>query len=215
MTALVPRRSAGTHAAATGIPPLENGDRLTREEFERRWQLHPEIKKAELIDGLVFLEMTVSPRHGSAHSIIMGWLLLYRSRHAGLDTLDNGTIRLPDAGDLQPDGALRRVEGGTSHEGDGAIEGPPELVVEIAASSAAYDMHLKKDAYRGGGVREYVVWQVFEERVDWFVLEGDDYVPVPADEQGIIESRQFPGLRLDVPKLLAGDVAGVLAALDA
>ena len=34
------------------IPPLESGDHLTRHEFERRYQARPDIKKAELIEGV-------------------------------------------------------------------------------------------------------------------------------------------------------------------
>lgn len=198
----------------TGPPPLTAGDRLTRAEFERRWELHPEIKKAELIDGLVYTEMTVSERHGEPHLTLGGWLFLYRSMHPDLQSLDNTTIRLAGEDDLQPDLVLRRRSGGTSAIAqDRCIEGPPELVAEIAVSSASYDMHLKKEAYRRGGVREYLVWQVYDERIDWWRLEGGDYVPLQADDSGILESKEFPGLRLDVAALAAEDLAGVLAAL--
>jgi len=194
-------------------PPLSNGDMLSRSEFERRWELHPEIKKAELIDGVVYLDVTVSPEHGQCHALVMGWLTCFWARHLELQVLDNTTVRLAGANDLQPDALLRRREGGTSHLSGGAVEGPPELVVEIAASSAAYDMHVKKEAYRRGGVREYVAWQQYENRLDWFVLEGESYASRVPDEHGIIESRGFPGLRLDVAALLAGDLPAVLTAL--
>ncbi|MGC8713934.1 MAG: hypothetical protein ACP5RH_16210, partial [Leptodesmis sp.] len=42
------------------IPPLENGDRLTRLEFERRYTAMPDLKKAELIEGIVYM---ASPLH--------------------------------------------------------------------------------------------------------------------------------------------------------
>jgi hypothetical protein len=41
------------------LPPLENGDRLTRPEFERRYQAMPHIKKAELIEGVVYSRLAV------------------------------------------------------------------------------------------------------------------------------------------------------------
>jgi len=196
------------------VPPLQAGDRLTREEFERRWDMHPEIKKAELIDGLVFTEVTVSPRHGEPHSTLNWWLVSYRTMHRDLVAMDNTTVRMPGEDDLQPDVLLRRREGGTSILVENeAIEGPPEFAGEVAASSVAYDMHLKKEAYRRGGVQEYLVWQVYEQRIDWWSLEDGEYLPIEPDAAGIIESKVFPGLRLNVAALLAGDLPKVLAAL--
>ena len=37
------------------VPALQNGDRLTRDEFERRYEAMPHLKKAELIEGVVYL----------------------------------------------------------------------------------------------------------------------------------------------------------------
>jgi Uma2 family endonuclease len=108
---------------------------------------------------------------------------------------------------------LRKVSGGSSIRTTSAIEGPPEFVFELAASSAAYDLHEKKDLYRSFGVIEYVVWQLYENRLDWFRLKDGEYSTVDPDADGIIESVTFPGLRLAVDKLLAGDAAGVIAAL--
>ena len=36
---------------ATAVPPLRHGDRLTRAEFERRWDAMPDVTRAELLDG--------------------------------------------------------------------------------------------------------------------------------------------------------------------
>jgi Uma2 family endonuclease len=85
--------------------------------------------------------------------------------------------------------------------------------VEVAASRASYDLHDKMDAYRRAGVQEYVAWEILEGRIRWFRLRGDRYVQVEPDERGIIESEVFPGLRLNVAAMLAGDRAAVLAAL--
>jgi Uma2 family endonuclease len=131
---------------------------------------------------------------------------------------DNATVRLDsahtDLNEPQPD-ALLRLEpsaGGTSRVGpDGYIEGAPELIAEVAASSAAYDLHDKKDAYQRCGVQEYLVWQVYDRRIDWWELREGVYQPLPADEQGIVASRVFPGLWLQRAALLAGDMATVLA----
>jgi hypothetical protein len=52
---------------------------------------------------------------------------------------------------------------------------------------------------------------VLEGRLDWLVLREGAYVPLQPDENGVIESVQFPGLRLAVAALLAGDMRTVLA----
>src|SRR5687767_3807380 len=59
-------------------PPLNSGDHLSRAEFERRYQAHPEIKKAELIEGVVYLPSPVRhDQHGHPHFNIITWLGLY------------------------------------------------------------------------------------------------------------------------------------------
>ena len=195
------------------VPPLRNGDFLTRDEFERRWDLHPEIKRAERICRRVYVEMSVSPLHGKKHFTISTWAGTYTIRHPECEGLDNTTVRLGADSDPQPDVMLRKVSGGSSEETRSAIEGPPEFVFELAASSAAYDLHDKKELYRVFGVIEYVVWQLYENRLDWFRLEDGKYVVVQPDSVGLIESVTFPGLRLPVAQLLEGDAAAVLAAL--
>ncbi|MFN0144960.1 MAG: Uma2 family endonuclease [Dehalococcoidia bacterium] len=198
------------------IPPLESGDVLTPEEFERRWEFHPEIKKAELIDGQVYLEMTVSRRHGKPHGQISDWLGVFVAGQPHLERLTDTTVRLPDGTVAQPDVQVRRVEGGTSTvSDDDCVDGPPELAAEVAVSSASNDLHRKKEAYRRNGVAEYIVWQLYEGRLDWFALVDGQYVSLEPDATGVIESRVFPGLRLPVAALLAGEMEAVLAAVRA
>ena len=134
-------------------------------------------------------------------------------KHPECEMLVDSTVRLGPESDPQPDVMLRKVDGGTSGQPGSVIEGPPEFVFELSASSAAYDLHEKKELYREFGVIEYVVWQLYENRLDWFRLENGEYVIVAPDADGIIESVTFPGLRLPVEKLLADDAAGVVAAL--
>lgn len=96
---------------------------------------------------------------------------------------------------------------------DDYVEGAPELVVEIAASSVAVDLNDKKRAYSRNGVEEYIIWQVFDRKLDWFRLQDGDYVSLSLSEQGIIHSQVFPRLWLAVPELLAGNMQTVLAVL--
>jgi Uma2 family endonuclease len=194
-------------------PPLESGDRLTSVEFERRYRKHPEIRRAELIEGVVYV---ASPMHHEGHGrpqrIVSTWLGVYQAQHPDIDGGDGGTVRLDPDNNVQPDAYLRHHEGTSKLSGDDFLEGPPELVFEIAASSASVDLGPKLRAYRRNGVKEYVVWQVWEKRLDWFELSDDgEYVVRQPDRRGVIESKVFPGLRLAFEKLLAEDLAGVLA----
>ena len=198
----------------TGVS-LEVGDHLTREEFHRRYSARPDIKRAELVEGVVYLGSPVRfDRHGQPHGLVVVWLGTYAARVPGLMVGDNATVFLDDNNEYQPDAFLWRVEpGGPQLTPDGYIDGAPRLVVEVAASSVSYDLHEKKEVYRRNGVGEYLVWRTLDGALDWFELRDSVYVAREPDASGTIESSQFPGLRLHVPSLLAGDAAGVLAAL--
>jgi Uma2 family endonuclease len=212
---------ATPHTAANAPPdtrpPLHSGDRLTRAEFARRYALHPAIKKAELIDGVVYVASPVRHRqHGKPHSLLVGWIITYAAATPGVDFSDNATVVLDLENEHQPD-ALLRLEphhGGRSRvSGDDYIEGPPDLIVEVAASSAAYDLHDKKRVYARTGVREYLVAQAYEQRVDWWELREGVFTPLPPGADGTLRSRVFPGLWLDPAALWAGDATALLAAL--
>ncbi len=198
------------------MPPLENGDRLTRAEFEHRYAATPETFKAELIEGVVYVASPVRVFHGNPHFNLITWLGVYATATPGVSGSDNATTRLDLDNEPQPDALLRIETGGTSTiSTDGYIEGAPELVAEIATSSAAVDLGAKKNAYRRNGVQEYLVWQTFENRFSWFRLEAEDFVVIEPDADGIIRSRAFPGLWLVVPALLQGRMIEVLNELQA
>ena len=200
-----------------GLPILEGGDRLSRAEFERRYQGMPEVKKAELIEGVVYVASPVRIKHhGEPHGDIVTWLGLYKVATPGVMLGDNTTVRLDGENEPQPDALLRIDEfcGGQSRiSEDDYIEGAPELIVEIAASSASYDLHDKLRAYRRNGVREYLVWLTQERAFRWYGLVEGEYVLQQPDDQGILNSQGFPGLQLAVDALLAGDMQRVLAVL--
>ncbi|NJN87789.1 MAG: Uma2 family endonuclease [Leptolyngbyaceae cyanobacterium SL_7_1] len=199
------------------VPLLENGDRLSRHEFERRYDAMPELKKAELIEGVVYVPAAVRiVNHGRPHAQIMGWLLAYQAVTPGVDIGDNATVRLDRDNEPQPDGLLRiapEVGGNSRISDDGYVEGAPELIVEIAASSVSIDMNAKLNVYRRNGVQEYLVWRVNDDELDWFTLQNDQYVALEPNAEGIVQSQVFPGLWLAVEALLEGDLANVLAEL--
>ena len=199
------------------LPALENGDRLTRAEFERRYDTMPHLKKAELIEGVVYVPSPVPLRqHGSPHAHVIGWLFQYAANTPGVEVGDNTSVRLDLDNEPQPD-ALLCIDpacGGQVRIGaDGIIEGAPELVAEVASSSVSYDLHAKLHVYRRSGVREYLVWRVLEQEIDWFVLRAGQYERMPIDADGRIRSEVFPGLWLDPVSLVRGDLAAVQAIL--
>jgi Uma2 family endonuclease len=197
------------------IPPLESGDRLTRDEFERRYEAMPALMKAELVEGVVYVASPVRQRHhGKQHYHLLTWLGHYEAGTPGVEGGDNSTVRLDLNNEPQPDCVffIKPENGGQVHlDDEGYLSGAPDLVAEVAASSASYDLHDKLDAYRRNGVREYLVCRVLDGRIDWFVLRGGQYeLIVPADD-GTLRSTVFPGLWLDPSALLRGDIAAVLS----
>ncbi|MTJ46666.1 Uma2 family endonuclease [Dolichospermum sp. UHCC 0259] len=201
------------------ILPLESGDRLSRHEFERRYTESLHVKKAELIEGVVYVASPLRfQRHAEPHSNLIGWLWNYRISTPGVKLGIEPTIRLDQDNEPQPDGILfidQSLGGKSRITADDYIEGSPELVAEIAASSAAYDLHDKKKAYRRNGIQEYIVWQSLEKKLNWFQLHESEYISLEPDADGVIKSQVMPGLWLAVSALLTGDMTQVLAVVQA
>ena len=154
--------------------------------------------------------------HGRPHGYLIIWLGNYKVATSGTELADNSTVRLDLDNEPQPDVALfidPDCGGQVQISDDDYLEGAPELIAEVAASSSAYDLGDKKKAYRRNAVREHIVWQMFENKLDWSVLEDDEYVSLPCDEDGVLRSRAFPGLWLDIEALLQGDMQTVLSVL--
>jgi Uma2 family endonuclease len=197
--------------------PLQNGDRLSRAEFERRYRAHPEIKKAELIEGVVYVPSPVRlSTHAAPHYIIIGWLGSYQAATPYVKGADNATLRLDLENEPQPDVVVwldPAVGGRASATEDDYLEGAPELIVEVAASSASYDMHDKRRVYARNEVQEYLVLLTYEQQVVWFALKEGVYEPLEPDEKGILQSQVFPGLWLRPSALWENDLTGLLATL--
>lgn len=232
-----PSKKKPAPAARTAVPPLENGARLSAKEFLRRYEAMPEVRKAELIDGIVYLDTlpVADPRgdylpmaspvrieqHGEPDGLLQGWLCVYAAATPGVRHATNATAKLAPRQVPQPDGLLRLLPGVGGQafvDGDGYLRGAPELAVEVAASTVSKDLHQKKRAYRRFGVREYLVWRVEDATVDWWTradaaaASAPHFTPLVPDADGRRRSRVFPGLWLDANALLAGDGARLLAA---
>ncbi len=212
-----PDRDAPAAKTAEKPPTLEAGDHLDRTEFERRYDAMPNLKKAELIEGIVYMSSPVSlEHHGEPHASLVGWMLVYRVWTPGVRAVDNASVRLDAQTMLQPDAALfiEPGKGGQARIGlDDYLEGAPELVAEVSSSTVDIDLSVKLDLYRRSGVREYLVWRVEDKALDWFVLKDGAYERLPMDGAGVDRSLVFPGLWLDSRALVAGDLARVLAVL--
>lgn len=197
------------------LPPLESGDRLSRAEFERRYEAMPNLKKAELIEGVVYMPSPVRHRrHSRPHFRLIGWLAAYEGATPGVEGGDNGTARLDLDNEPQPDAYLliEPACGGQARiSADDYVELAPELVAEVAASSASYDLHTKLHVYRRNGVREYLVWRVDDQQFDWFVLRSGEFERLAPDATGLLKSTVFPGLWLDPAALIRGDIPRVAA----
>ena len=199
------------------VPPLEPGDHLSRAEFERRYHAMPGLKKAELIEGVVYMASPVRwNEHARPHALVLLWLGTYSAATPFTQVGDNGSVRLDGDNMPQPDVALiiERSKGGQATlSEDGYVEGAPELVVEVAASTASIDLNVKQRVYRRNNVPEYVVWRVQDGAVDWFHLVNGEYHRLAAGDDGIIRSVVFPGLWLDLAALIRLDSGQVLNAL--
>lgn len=197
----------------SAIPPLVNGDRLTQPEFHRRYEAMPSHVRAELIGGIVYMASPPRMPYGRTSYLLATIFGVYEGSTPGIEGMDNATAILADDSEPQPDLALRLLPayGGQTHvNAKDFLVGAPELVVEVADSSVAIDLHVKKNDYRKAGVREYLVLCVREAELRAFDLAADKPLPVPTT--GVYKSTLFPGLWIDVPAVLAGDAKRLLAA---
>lgn len=197
------------------VPPLAMGDRLTRDEFIRRWEANPRIERAELIGGIVYMPSPVTVEHGDTDGDVGAWLGVYKAATPGTASGRNSTSYMLDDAP-QPDLNLRVSSdyGGGSWTEDHFLHGVPELLAEVCVSSASYDLHQKYDLYQSAGIPEYLAVLVFEREVRWHVLvDGRYQLLIPAAD-GLWRSHIFPGLWLDGQALLAGDLRQVLDRLD-
>ncbi len=195
--------------------PLREGQRLKQPEFHRLYEACPPHVRAELIGGVVYMPSPLRRPHG-IYQPKLGFVLgLYESETPGIEVLDNATTILGEESEPQPDLAVRVLTecGGRSFENEGQyIEGPPELLAEVAHSSRDIDLNEKRVDYERAGVLEYLVLCIAEQELHWFDFARNELI-VP-NRRGIAKSRVFPGLWIDVPALLARDSARLRAAVE-
>lgn len=191
---------------------LHNGDRMSREEFFRRWEQMPELKKAELIDGVVYVPSPTSRLHANYDNLLGSWLRHYAEAVGNSEVLSSGTWLLSGSSP-QPDCALIRERPAMGESGK-YPDVVPDLVIEVAYSSRSYDLGPKLDLYRRSGVPEYLCVLLEEQRVEWRALRGTRYELLQPDSGGTLRSKRLAGLWLDTTALFPPDFQRLLAALE-
>ena len=202
--------------SASVLPtPLREGDRLTREEFLRRWEAMPDLKQAELIDGIVHLPSPLSDIHSDFQSRLNGWLIFYEQATPGCTARSSGTWLMSKESVPQPDLSLRILaeNGGQSRLEGEYPAGAPELIVEISHTTSSRDLGVKFRLYQRSGVCEHLIVRPKRRQVIWQELIEGGYREIPAGQDGILRSRVFPGLWLDTAALWKRDFAGLAAAV--
>ncbi|HJZ90085.1 MAG TPA: Uma2 family endonuclease [Gemmataceae bacterium] len=207
--------SATLQRAARTTPALYNGDRMTQREFHRVYERMPEDVRAELIEGVVYMASPLSVHHGDVHCLLATLLGMYAMATTGVRPTDNATTILGEDDEPQPDLSLRILPeyGGQTRTQDNYIAGAPELIVEVAHSSRAIDLHAKRRAYARHGGIEYLVADLEDARLHWIDLRTDQ--DLTADPDGVCRMHTFPGLWMDGPALFAYNVARLTATLNA
>jgi len=178
---------------------MVTGQRMDLEEFVRRWDALPDLKNAELVDGVVYVASPVARSHGAPDVFFHTWLGVYSYRTTGLETVSNTSCQMVSSMP-QPDAALRILPeyGGRTRIGRSWIDGPPDLIVEVSESSGP-----KRAFYERSRVSEYITYEVATGRLTWRWLgPGGTYRVLKPEPDGSIRSRIFPGLWLD-PKAIA------------
>ncbi len=202
-------------AAPVFPPPLRDGDRLSRAEFMRRWEALPDLKRAELIDGVVHLPSPVSRTHDQHHALFATLLGLYQLATPGCRWGITGTWLMSENSAPQPDltleilpefGGQARIEGEYSG-------GAPELIVEISHSTAISDSTRKLRLYERSGVLEYAIVHTKDRQITWYSRADGKFAELAADAEGIIRSQTFPGFWLDTSAFWDSDLAAATSTL--
>jgi hypothetical protein len=122
--------------------PLVSGQRLDQPTFHERYEAMPPEIWAELVGGIVYMPSPLRNEHGGTDESVSYWIGHYRRYTEGLVAGKNVTTILGESSETQPDSQMRIREevGGQTQVVEGYVTGAPELVIEIARSSRAYDL---------------------------------------------------------------------------
>lgn len=206
-----------TPPADRELPWLHAGDHLDQPTFHRRYEAMPSKFRAELVEGVVIVPSPLGCPHGQSHVQILTWLGYYSMSTAGTKAYDNTTTIIDSQNEFQPDAQLVIPPefGGRGVTLGQYVVGAPQLALEVAATSEAYDLFEKFRVYERAGVQEYIVLIVREQEVRWFIRNDQRFERLSADADGILRSIAFPGLWLNTAALFGDNPAEILTTLQA
>jgi Uma2 family endonuclease len=196
-------------------PELRNGDHMKQEEFHNIYEQMPEAFKAELVDGTVFVAMPLGKPHAMGHARLAGVFDAYSAHTIGTEVLIEATTILGTDDEVQPDLQMRispAYKGQSRDSHDRYVLGAPELICEIAYSSKAIDLHMKRKRYESAGVCEYIVFCLEPRQVCWFDFANK--TRTNTGEDGILRSRVFPGFWLSHQGLLDLDYEKLMSVIN-
>jgi len=201
----------------TAPPLLVAGQRLDQPTFHDRYAAMPPETRAELVGGLVYMPSPLRDDHGEVEKNISGWLFQYKRFTRGVRSPNNATVKLDKLGEVQPDTLMWlpfALGGRATLDEAGYITGAPELIVEIARSSRAYDLGAKKADYERAGVIEYLVLELDPNQAHWFIRRDNRFEDLLPGPDGIHRSEVFPGLWLDSEALYAENLDRLVEVLE-
>ena len=195
---------------------LESGARMDQRTFHELYKQTPDGFKAELIEGTVYVASPVSGWHGAPHATLVGWMVIYMDATPGVRVYNDATNILNADSEPQPDAALlldEDVGGRTRLDDKGFIHGSPELVAEVAHSSASIDLGKKMEVYEREGCSEYLVVLVREKRLRWFIRRDYGFEEQQPDAYGLLKSEFYPGLWLSTESFFDSEIRPLMKVL--
>lgn|ERR1019366_8436218 len=181
--------------------PIVSTTKMTAQQFLQLGEDPPGVR-LELVDGEVAVSPSPIPDHSNVVIQLIVLLENYNAAndlgelHHDVDTiLDRFNVRRPDI--------LFYSTERTHLIGKKAMEGPPDLAIEvISPSSIEVDRDDKFVQYRDGGVAHYWIIDPAQQTVDAWSLENGAYV-VSGHAQGsaVIKLPPFPDLEIPLSRL--------------
>ena len=167
---------------AAALAPLVRGDCLSLDEFLRRWEAMPALKRAELIRGVVYMPSPSSRLHGVMDQNVGGCLMAYRAATPGVEGATNASWVMGNADAPQPDNSLYILPeyGGRLGMHGTLLKGTPDFLEETCVTSTSYDLHQKLDVYQEAGVQEYLAVILQRNEVRWHRLVNHRFEVQPA-----------------------------------
>ena len=190
-------------------PQLLPGMHLDCDEFLERWVALPNLKYAELINGVVYMPSPLSRDHGVPDNMIATWIGMYCWNTPGTEAGSNLTYLFSAKNVPQPDQSLRILpaHGGRTKDQGNLNAGPPELAIEVSVSSLNFDLGDKLTMYELEKVQEYLIVDVKNQQIHWHQLVDNKYQRLEPDDAGVLKSIVFPGLWLNGQALFDHDTS--------